>query len=143
MIPKHSHTFAAPLLCPGLWGDDLLSLPELMIFSNSSTSVPFPALRRPSGVTFPVPPCFLAAVLVPMGQSHVPLLSEGTLGCPELIAKHQHQSAVGRMKCDSFLPESHPGNALYWNVQQEKMVTSSARELTRPASVTANRCQNL
>lgn len=88
--------------------------------------MPFPALRSPSGVTFPIPACFLAAVLVPVGQTHVPLLAIGTLGCPELTAKHKYQSAVGRMRCTSLFPESHPGNALYRNVQQEKMVTSSA-----------------
>lgn len=80
-----------------------------MIFSNSSTSVPFQALRSPSGVTFPVPACFLAAVLVPVGQTHVPLLAMDTLGCPELTTKHKYQSAVGRMRCASLLPENHPG----------------------------------
>lgn len=109
----------------GCGGDEHLSLPDLTIFSNSNTSVPFPALRGPGGVTFLVPARFLAAVLIPAGQTHVPLLPPGALGCPELTAKHKCRSAVAWMRHASLFAENNPGNASYRNVQREKVVTSS------------------
>lgn len=87
--------------------------------------MPFPALRSHSGVTFLIPAGFLAVVLVPAGQTHVPRLPLAALGCPELTAKRKYQSAVARMRRASLFGVSNPGNASYRNVQWEKMVTSS------------------
>ena len=126
-VPKALPQLHGHLCCAlGCGGDDLLSLPDFMIFSNSNTSMPFPALRSPDGVTFLVLACFLAVVLVPGGQTHMPLLPLGALGCPELTAKRKYRSAVARRRRASLFAESNPGNASYRNVEQEKMVTSRA-----------------
>jgi len=86
---------------PGCGGEDALSLPDLMIFSNRDAAVPFPALRSPGGVTFLVPAGFLAAVLVPAGQTHVPLLPLSALACPELTANRKYRSAAAGVRCTS------------------------------------------
>lgn len=105
-------TASTPPLCPR---DDPSSLP---VFSNGTTSMLFPALRSPNVVFFLVPACFLAVVLIPVGQTHVSLLSLGAPGCPELTAKPKYQSGL--------FAESNPGKASCRNVQREEIVTSSA-----------------
>lgn len=68
---------------------------------------------------------FLAVVLVAEGQTHQPVLSWGALCHPEVTGKHKYRSAIASMSHASWFDESNPGNALYRNVQQEKMVMRS------------------